>query len=195
MLFRTRALVASAVLCWTGPTWADDPAKVPAKTLTIVVDGTLGPVLSGNDPAGLDGQSATMTVTAAPLAIQAGLAKNSACCGPAGGPGGKGSAGATGTGAGACIAAPPELVPPDMPAPPLWPETIGTGCAAGCVSSCAAEGVRPEASKATAVASDSNDLVITGLAREVSSPSASAMLVKRRKGHKAARRGRPEGHG
>jgi hypothetical protein len=63
MLFRASALVASAVLLWTGATLADDPAIVAAKTLTLTLDGTLGPVLSGSDPAGLDGQSATMTVT------------------------------------------------------------------------------------------------------------------------------------
>jgi hypothetical protein len=67
MSFRTlraSALVAPAVLLWTGATWGDDLAQMPGKTLTIVLDGTLGPVLSGSDPAGLNGQSATMTITA-----------------------------------------------------------------------------------------------------------------------------------
>lgn len=36
----------------------------PATTVTIVLDGTLGPIISGSDPAGLDGQSATVTVEA-----------------------------------------------------------------------------------------------------------------------------------
>jgi hypothetical protein len=35
-----------------------------AKILTITLDGTLGPVLSGSDPAGLDGRSATVTAMA-----------------------------------------------------------------------------------------------------------------------------------
>ena len=35
-----------------------------ASVITITLDGTLGPVISGNDPAGLDGQSAMVTVTA-----------------------------------------------------------------------------------------------------------------------------------
>jgi len=55
-----------AVLVATGATWAQaqDGGHAPAKALTIILDGTLGPVLSGSDPAGLDGDSATVTVTA-----------------------------------------------------------------------------------------------------------------------------------
>ncbi|HEY5048221.1 MAG TPA: hypothetical protein VII49_09395 [Rhizomicrobium sp.] len=36
----------------------------PSATLTIVVDGTAGPILKGNDPLGLNGQSATITLLA-----------------------------------------------------------------------------------------------------------------------------------
>src|SRR5436309_15999087 len=54
--------IASAVVLSSGAAWADDFAVAPAKMLTIVLDGTLGPVLSGSDRAGLDGQSATLTV-------------------------------------------------------------------------------------------------------------------------------------
>jgi len=54
------ALVAVS-FALAGPTWAGAGAA-PGKTLTIALDGTLGPVISGNDPAGLDGQSATVTV-------------------------------------------------------------------------------------------------------------------------------------
>jgi hypothetical protein len=36
----------------------------PQSTLTITLDGTLGPIISGSDPAGLNGQSAEVTITA-----------------------------------------------------------------------------------------------------------------------------------
>ncbi len=36
----------------------------PAKTLTITINGTLGPVLSGSDPLGANGQGGTLTVMA-----------------------------------------------------------------------------------------------------------------------------------
>lgn len=39
-------------------------AAAAAKIDTITIDGTLGPVLKGSDPAGLDGQSATVTILA-----------------------------------------------------------------------------------------------------------------------------------
>jgi hypothetical protein len=55
------ALVAFA-FAFIGPAWAEAGAAPSGKTLTITLDGTLGPVISGNDPAGLDGQSATVTV-------------------------------------------------------------------------------------------------------------------------------------
>lgn len=63
---RTLVPVLLAVVC-SGATAAAQPPDSPwrdAKTLTIVLDGTLGPVLSGSDPAGLDGKSATVTITA-----------------------------------------------------------------------------------------------------------------------------------
>lgn len=52
-------LVASSV--WAQPTAHRAPA---AKTLTITIMGTLGPVLSGSDPLGLNGDNGTMTVKA-----------------------------------------------------------------------------------------------------------------------------------
>src|SRR2546421_10976455 len=64
MQFRTLragALMAFVVL-WSGAVLAGDSASAPARNFTITLDGTLGPVLSGSDPAGLDGQSATTTV-------------------------------------------------------------------------------------------------------------------------------------
>ena len=63
-ILRASACIASAVVLWSGAAWADGFAIAPATALTIVLDGTLGPVLSGSDPASLDGQSATITVTA-----------------------------------------------------------------------------------------------------------------------------------
>ncbi len=58
-------LLGLAVAAATGgAAWAQQGGWPPANTLTIVLDGTLGPILSGNDIAGLDGQSATVTVTA-----------------------------------------------------------------------------------------------------------------------------------
>ena len=36
----------------------------PSATLTVVVDGTAGPILQGSDPLGLNGQSATITLLA-----------------------------------------------------------------------------------------------------------------------------------
>ncbi|HEX4079742.1 MAG TPA: hypothetical protein VHX61_12810 [Rhizomicrobium sp.] len=71
MLFRTPrlpTLMLGAAFVATGATWAQaqaqDARQAPAKSLTIILDGTLGPVISGSDPAGLDGDSATVTVTA-----------------------------------------------------------------------------------------------------------------------------------
>jgi len=58
---RASAFIASAVFLLSGTVWADDTVA-PAKTFTIVLDGTLGPILSGSDPAGLDGQGATVTI-------------------------------------------------------------------------------------------------------------------------------------
>lgn len=67
MSFRiASAWALAAVLASNGATWAqsDESPVANAGILTIVLDGTLGPVLSGSDPAGLNGQSATVTVTA-----------------------------------------------------------------------------------------------------------------------------------
>jgi hypothetical protein len=60
-------LVSVVVLGCTG--WAQSlevaTGVVPAtKTLTITLNGTLGPILSGSDPLGLNGQSGTVTVMA-----------------------------------------------------------------------------------------------------------------------------------
>jgi len=67
MLFNTiriSMLALGAVLVSNGATLAGTIDSPAAKTLTITLDGTLGPVLSGNDPAGLDGKSATVTAVA-----------------------------------------------------------------------------------------------------------------------------------
>jgi hypothetical protein len=55
------ALVAVS-FAFAGPASAEAGARPSGKTLTIALDATLGPVISGSDPAGLDGQSATVTV-------------------------------------------------------------------------------------------------------------------------------------
>jgi hypothetical protein len=57
-------LVAAFAAAGAPSAQAQGARHVPAQTLTIVLDGTLGPVLSGSDPAGLDGDSATVTITA-----------------------------------------------------------------------------------------------------------------------------------
>lgn len=61
---RISTFVLAAVLSANDTTWARSDHSPGTKILTIKLDGTLGPVLSGSDPAGLDGQSATVTVTA-----------------------------------------------------------------------------------------------------------------------------------
>jgi hypothetical protein len=66
MLSGLRATALIALVTFMGSaaeTLAHGAALSPGKTLTIVFDGTLGPILSGSDPAGLNGQSATVTVT------------------------------------------------------------------------------------------------------------------------------------
>jgi hypothetical protein len=63
-ILRASALALAAVLASDGATWAQSDQSPGTKILTIVLDGILGPILSGSDPAGLDGQSATVTVTA-----------------------------------------------------------------------------------------------------------------------------------
>jgi len=64
-IFRASALIAGSILATFGMAEAQsgDRALPPAATLAIVLDGTLGPILSGSDPAGLDGDSATITLT------------------------------------------------------------------------------------------------------------------------------------
>jgi hypothetical protein len=64
-IFRASALIAGSILATSGTAGAQsgDRALPPTATLTIVLDATLGPVLSGSDPAGLDGDSATITLT------------------------------------------------------------------------------------------------------------------------------------
>jgi hypothetical protein len=65
-MFRASALAAAGVLAVSGAVWAkpSHPHHAPKAVLTITLDGTLGPVISGSDPAGLDGDSATVTVVA-----------------------------------------------------------------------------------------------------------------------------------
>lgn len=54
--------LALGIAAMSSAACAHDPALAPGKTLTLTLDATLGPVISGNDPAGLDGQSATVAV-------------------------------------------------------------------------------------------------------------------------------------
>jgi hypothetical protein len=61
---RACALGLAGVVATAATACAQPYAWPAGKTLTIVLDGTLGPILSGSDPAGLDGQSATVTVAA-----------------------------------------------------------------------------------------------------------------------------------
>ena len=66
MLSGLRATALIALVTFVGSatsTLAHGWAIAPGSVLTIDFDGTLGPIISGNDPAGLDGQSATVTVT------------------------------------------------------------------------------------------------------------------------------------
>jgi hypothetical protein len=66
---RTFALILAAILVLGCAVWAQSlevaTGVVPAThTLTITLNGTLGPILSGSDPLGLNGQSGTVTVMA-----------------------------------------------------------------------------------------------------------------------------------
>src|SRR5579864_4955414 len=61
----------AAILVLGCTTWAQsieiDATSTPApttSTLTITIKGTIGPILSGSDPLGFDGQSGTVTVLA-----------------------------------------------------------------------------------------------------------------------------------
>jgi hypothetical protein len=59
-MFRAAALLAAAGFAISGTALA----HAPKSTITTTLDGTLGPVISGSDPAGLDGDSAMVTVKA-----------------------------------------------------------------------------------------------------------------------------------
>jgi hypothetical protein len=66
---RTFALILAAILMLGCAVWAQSfevaTGVVPAThTLTITLKGALGPILSGSDPLGLNGQSGTVTVMA-----------------------------------------------------------------------------------------------------------------------------------
>ncbi|HEX8815853.1 MAG TPA: hypothetical protein VF753_10165 [Terriglobales bacterium] len=57
--------LCSIVLTLLPGLWAQPNAPRPtAKTLTVMVTGKLGPVLSGSDPLGLNGESGTLTLKA-----------------------------------------------------------------------------------------------------------------------------------
>jgi hypothetical protein len=66
---RTSALIVAAVFVIGCTTWAQsssvDATLVPTThTLTITINGTIGPILSGSDPLGLNGKSGKLTVMA-----------------------------------------------------------------------------------------------------------------------------------
>lgn len=66
-MVRTSALVLGAVVASGCAVWAQsvEVFRQPAThTLTIVIKGKLGPILSGSDPLGLDGQSGKLTLKA-----------------------------------------------------------------------------------------------------------------------------------
>jgi hypothetical protein len=64
--FRASALAAVCIFAATGAAFAFGHYHHLASksTLTIALDGTLGPIISGDDPGDLDGKSATVTVQA-----------------------------------------------------------------------------------------------------------------------------------
>jgi hypothetical protein len=61
---RSAAIVLAAILVSGSGALAWQTPGALANTVTVTIDGTLGPVLKGSDPAGLDGQSATVTILA-----------------------------------------------------------------------------------------------------------------------------------
>jgi hypothetical protein len=67
-VLRTSALIVVAFVVTSSAIWAqsvDVAAVNPAThTLTIKINGTIGPILSGSDPLGFDGKSGTVTVMA-----------------------------------------------------------------------------------------------------------------------------------
>jgi hypothetical protein len=78
---RTCVLVLVAVLVGSCTIWAqsiEGAALNPAHTLTISIHGTLGPILSGSDPAGLDGKKGAVTVLASESLKPVQHTKNSA---------------------------------------------------------------------------------------------------------------------
>jgi hypothetical protein len=78
---RICVLVLLAVLVGSCTIWAqsvEGAALNPAHTLTITIKGTLGPILSGSDPAGLDGKEGSVTVLASESLKPVQHTKNSA---------------------------------------------------------------------------------------------------------------------
>jgi len=66
-MIRTSALVLSAVVVLGCTLWAQSVeifSANPSATLTVVIKGKLGPILSGSDPLGLNGDSGTLTLKA-----------------------------------------------------------------------------------------------------------------------------------
>ena len=67
-IIRTSVLVLVTFLVLGRVTWAQSTADAAVsqatETLTITINGTLGPILSGSDPIGADGQSGTVTIMA-----------------------------------------------------------------------------------------------------------------------------------
>ena len=64
----SKATIAAAVVsavCASSPGWAQSGAGgQPSATLTVAIDASAGPVLKGNDPLGLNGHSASLTLLA-----------------------------------------------------------------------------------------------------------------------------------
>jgi hypothetical protein len=56
-----KSFFAAAVIIAALPVSTAHAGAHPPATLTLVIDGTAGPVLKGSDPLGLNGQSATIT--------------------------------------------------------------------------------------------------------------------------------------
>jgi hypothetical protein len=78
---RPYVLVLVAVLVASCTIWAqsiEGAALHPDHTLTISIKGILGPILSGSDPAGLDGKKGTVTVLASESLKPVQHTKNSA---------------------------------------------------------------------------------------------------------------------
>jgi hypothetical protein len=78
---RISVLILVAVLVDSCTVWAqatEGAALSPAHTLTISIHGTLGPILSGSDPAGLDGKKGAVTVLASESLKPVQHTKNSA---------------------------------------------------------------------------------------------------------------------